>query len=113
MAITFVSLVLMEFSKAYHFRSDRDSVLKGLFSNRWLNLAILWELLLLGPGASAPLEDVRLFTNTGQFNLGVSMVYAMIHRMDSGVARILGALERQADRAGERHLSLPMPKCLK
>jgi Ca2+-transporting ATPase len=48
MAITFVSLVLMEFSKAYHFRSDRDSVLNGLFSNRWLNLAILWELLLLG-----------------------------------------------------------------
>jgi Ca2+-transporting ATPase len=48
MAMTFVSLVLMEFSKAYHFRSDRDSVLNGLFSNRWLNLAILWELLLLG-----------------------------------------------------------------
>lgn len=42
----------------------------------------------------APPEDVRLFTDTGQFNLGVSMVYAMIHRMDSGVARILDALER-------------------
>jgi Ca2+-transporting ATPase len=48
MAMTFVSLVLIEFSKAYHFRSDRDSVLKGIFSNQWLNLAILWELLLLG-----------------------------------------------------------------
>jgi len=40
----------------------------------------------------APREDVRLFTDTGQFNLGVSMVYAMIYRMDSCVARILDAL---------------------
>ena len=48
MAMTFVSLIFIEFSKAYHFRSDRDSVLKGIFSNQWLNLAILWEFLLLG-----------------------------------------------------------------
>jgi P-type Ca2+ transporter type 2C len=47
MTMTFVSLVLIEFFKAYNFRSDRDSVLQHPFANRWLNLAIIWELVLL------------------------------------------------------------------
>ena len=45
--MTFVSLVLIQFFKAYNFRSDRNSVLKRPFANKWLNLAILWELALL------------------------------------------------------------------
>ena len=45
--MTFVSLVLTEFFKAYIFRSDRHSVLNRTFSNRWLNLAILGELILM------------------------------------------------------------------
>jgi Ca2+-transporting ATPase len=47
MTMTFVSLVLIQFFKAYNFRSDRHSVLRTPFANKWLNLAILWELLLL------------------------------------------------------------------
>lgn len=47
MTMTFVSLVLIQFFKAYNFRSDRESVLRKPFANRWLNLAILWELMLL------------------------------------------------------------------
>jgi Ca2+-transporting ATPase len=47
MTMTFVSLVLIQFFKAYNFRSDRRSVLFRTFANRWLNLAILWELMLL------------------------------------------------------------------
>lgn len=43
----FVTLVLIEFFKAYNFRSDRHSVLKRPFANKWLNRAILWELTLL------------------------------------------------------------------
>jgi P-type Ca2+ transporter type 2C len=43
----FVSLVLIQFFKAYNFRSDRHSVLNRPFRNRWLNLAIVWELVLL------------------------------------------------------------------
>jgi Ca2+-transporting ATPase len=46
--MVFVSLVLIQFFKAYNFRSDRHSVLNQPFANRWLNLAVLWELLLLG-----------------------------------------------------------------
>jgi Ca2+-transporting ATPase len=48
MTMTFVSLVLVQFFKAYNFRSDRHSVLQRPFANRWLNLAIGWEILLLG-----------------------------------------------------------------
>jgi arylsulfatase A len=42
----------------------------------------------------APEEDQKLFKETGKFNIGVSMIYAMIHRMDTGVARILDTLKR-------------------
>ena len=48
MAMTFVSLVLIQFFKAFNFRSDRFSVFRRPFANRWLNLAVGWELALLG-----------------------------------------------------------------
>jgi len=47
MTMTFASLVLIQFFKAYNFRSDRHSALHRPWANRWLNLAILWELILL------------------------------------------------------------------
>ncbi len=47
MTMTFLSLVLIEFVKAYNFRSDHRSVFRRPFANKWLNLAILWEILLL------------------------------------------------------------------
>ena len=47
MAMTFVSLVLIQFFKAYNYRSDRLSVLQRPFANTWLNYAVVWELLLL------------------------------------------------------------------
>ena len=47
MSLTFLSLVLIQFFKAYNFRSDRHSVLSRPFANRWLNLSIAFEVLLL------------------------------------------------------------------
>lgn len=47
MTMTFLSLVLIQFFKAYNFRSGRHSVLNNTFANKWLNLAVLWELALL------------------------------------------------------------------
>jgi Ca2+-transporting ATPase len=47
MTMTFVSLVLIQFFKAYNFRSDRLSLLHRPFANKWLNRAVLWELVLL------------------------------------------------------------------
>ena len=63
MAMTFVSLVLIQFVKAYAYRSDRASTLRRPFANRWLNLAILWELALLAAVVWAPFlqEPFRTF----------------------------------------------------
>ena len=47
MAMTFVSLVLIQFFNAYNCRSDRLSVFRQPFANRWLNTAIVWEMALL------------------------------------------------------------------
>ena len=45
--MTFISLVLIQFFKAYNFRSDRHPVLNRPFANKWLNLAILMQLFLM------------------------------------------------------------------
>jgi len=47
MTMVFAGLVLIEFFKAYNFRSDRRSALIRPFANKWLNRAIAWELSLL------------------------------------------------------------------
>ena len=47
MTMTFVSLELIQFFKAYGYRSDHQHVLHRPFANRWLNAAILWEIGLL------------------------------------------------------------------
>lgn len=54
MALTFVSLVLIQFFKAYNYRSDRLSILRRPFANPWLNAAIAWELVLLAVIIYAP-----------------------------------------------------------
>ncbi|TCD48427.1 cation-translocating P-type ATPase [Chlorobium sp. N1] len=47
MTMTFVSLVAIEFVKAYAFRSLSGSLLRRPFANRWLNLSVVSESLLL------------------------------------------------------------------
>jgi P-type Ca2+ transporter type 2C len=44
---TLVNLVLIQFFKAYIVRSDRDPVVVRPFANKWLKLAIVWDLVLL------------------------------------------------------------------
>jgi Ca2+-transporting ATPase len=46
--LCFLTLILIQFFKAYNFRSDKHSIFKiGFFKNKWLNLAIIWETILL------------------------------------------------------------------
>lgn len=47
MTMCFVSLVLVQFVKAYSFRSETYSIVHRPFANRWLNLAVTWEIALL------------------------------------------------------------------
>ena len=64
MTMTFVSLVLIQFFKAYNFRSDRHSVLRHPFANKWLNLAIIWELIMLALIVYVPILE-RTFGTFG------------------------------------------------
>jgi hypothetical protein len=58
MTMTFATLVLIEFFKAYSFRSDRNSIVERPFANKWLNLAVAWELALLALVVNVPfLQD--------------------------------------------------------
>ena len=65
MALTFVSLILIQFFQAYNCRSDRHSILRRPFANTWLNLAVVWELVMLGLVVHVPLLQ-RVF---GTFSL--------------------------------------------
>jgi len=47
MTMTFVSLVVIQFFKAYNHRSEHITVFERPFRNKWLNRAIVWEFVLL------------------------------------------------------------------
>ncbi len=74
MAMTFVSLTLIQFFKAYNFRSDRESILVQPFTNKWLNLAIVWELVLLSLIVYWPILQQPFGTYT--FSVGDWMIVA-------------------------------------
>ena len=46
--LTFLTLIITEFVRAYNFRSEKESIFKiGMFSNQWLNLAIISQIPLM------------------------------------------------------------------
>jgi Ca2+-transporting ATPase len=46
--LCFLTLIIIQLFKAYNFRSDRRSVFKiGFFKNKWLNYAVLLQIILL------------------------------------------------------------------
>jgi Ca2+-transporting ATPase len=67
MTMTFVLLVLIQLYKAYNYRSDRRSVLRRPFANRWLNLAVAWELSLLAVVVYLPAAHDLFGTNALPF----------------------------------------------
>jgi Ca2+-transporting ATPase len=62
MTMTFASLVLIQFFKAYNFRSQSLSITRKPFANRWLNLAISWELIMLAAVIYVPILAIPLST---------------------------------------------------
>jgi Ca2+-transporting ATPase len=77
MSMTFVSLVLIQFLKAYCYRSDQASVMARPFANRWLNLAVAWEIALLAliiylPVLHEPFDTFALTATDLAIVLGVS-----------------------------------------
>jgi P-type Ca2+ transporter type 2C len=83
MTMTFVSLVLIQFFKAYNFRSDRNSVLEQPFANKWLNRAILWEVILLLvivylPALHEPFSTFALTMQDWLIILGLSLTVSPV-----------------------------------
>jgi len=60
----FATLILIELFKAFAFRSDRRSTLEGTFRNRWLDLAVAWEIALLTLVINVPFLE-HAFGTTG------------------------------------------------
>jgi P-type Ca2+ transporter type 2C len=79
-AITFVLLVLIQFFQAYNYRSDRRSAFHRPFANRWLNLAIVWEMALLAiivyvPWLHEPFGTFRL--NQADLSLVIGLAFSV------------------------------------
>ena len=85
MTLTFLSLVLIQFFKAYSFRSDRRSTLHRPLANQWLNLAILWELMLLALVIHVPILEAVFGTYDlpfGEWLLVVGLAGSVVPVLD-------------------------------
>lgn len=78
MTMTFVSLVLIQFVKAYNFRSERLSMFERPFANWWLNLAIIGETMLLGAIVYVPwLQKTIQTTSLAPIDLAIVVSAAL------------------------------------
>ena len=96
MTLTFATLVLVEFFKAYSYRSDRHSVFNRPFANRWLNLAILWELALLVLVVNVDfLQDAFGTTglSAGEWALALAAASTIVPVLE-GAKRVIGRVAR-------------------
>ncbi len=108
MTMTFISLVLIQFFKAYNFRSDRASVLQRPFANKWLNIAILWELILLVALIYVPLlQDAfgtyALTLNDWLLVIGASCTIVPVLELAKWVMRRTVPVTRVAGRSSKHH----------
>jgi Ca2+-transporting ATPase len=81
MAMTFVTLVLIQFFNAYCCRSERASILERPFANRWLNLAVVWELALLVAIAYVPFFQQAFGTfalTTADWLLTIGLAFSIV-----------------------------------
>jgi Ca2+-transporting ATPase len=93
MALTFVTLVLIQFFNAYNCRSDRRSVFRHPLANRWLNLAVGWELVLLIAIIHVPFFHPAF----GTFNL-TSADWLLVGALAFSIVPVLEAVKWMARR---------------
>ena len=98
--MTFVSLVLIQFFKAYNFRSDRLLGAAPALRQQWLNLAIVWELLLLAlivyvPFLQEPFGDVLPPLDDWPIVLPVALTICPVLELAKWIIRRSGIGERQ------------------
>jgi Ca2+-transporting ATPase len=105
MAMTFVSLVLIQFFHAYNCRSDRFSVLRRPFANKWLNAAVAWELVLLGVIIYVPFFQ-RLFGTFAMAWTDLALTIAIAFSVVP-VLELVKWIERRSDARSQPSLAVP------
>lgn len=102
MTLCFVSLVIIQLVKAYSFRSDRESLLRRPFANRWLNLAVGWELVMLMTIVSVPSLS-RLFElvplDPRDWLTAITAALTVAPVLEAGKWMVRRSLAREARRA--------------
>ena len=96
----FATLILIELFKAFSFRSDRRSTLEGTFRNRWLNLAVAWEIALLTLVINVPFLEHAFGTtdlSPGRWALIVGAALTIMPVLELGKLLVRRS---SADRAG-------------
>ena len=81
MAMTFVTLVLIQFFNAYNCRSEQRSVFRRPFANRWMNRAVAWEVVLLIAVIYVPFLQRAFGTfslTTADWLLVVSLAFSIV-----------------------------------
>lgn len=89
MTMTFVSLVVIQFFKAYNFRSDRQSVLVRPFANVWLNLAVVTGLMMLAAVVHVALlqEPFGTYSLTaGDWAIVVAVAFSVVPVLEAAKA---------------------------
>jgi Ca2+-transporting ATPase len=81
MTMTFGSLVVIQFFKAYNFRSDRQSLLVRPLANGWLNLAVVTGLMMLAvvvhlPALQEPFGTYSL--TLGDWAIVVAVAFSVV-----------------------------------
>lgn len=92
MTMCFMTLALIEFFKAYSFRSDHLSIVRDMFSNTWLNLATLSQLLMLlvivyVPALHAPFGTFSLMPQDWLLVAAVSVTIIPVLEMGKWMVR--------------------------
>ncbi len=92
--MTFVSLVLIQFFNAYNCRSDRLSVFRRPFANRWLNIAIV-----VGDAAAcSPSSTCRSFSGRSARSVCPPSDWALTTALAFTVVPVLEGLKWMARR---------------
>ena len=95
-SLCFLTLIIIQLFKAYNFRSDKKSVFKiGIFKNKWLNLAVLSQIVLLLAIVEVPLFN-KLF-NTFPLILSEWLIVVLVATTIFPVLEISKIIIRRQD----------------
>lgn len=102
-SLTFLTLIMIQFFKAYNFRSDKKSIFEiGMFKNKWLNVAVLSQIVLMWIIIEVPLFN-ELF-NTYPLTVLEWVIVILLAGTVFPVLEISKAVMRRQERKAEMQI---------